>query len=76
VRQFLDTGDRGSTGNMRRHVRSCWGEDVYHTVLNADTLEDAHAGVKEHIRNGSITLAFGQNKKGFSHQPHTKFETK
>ena len=61
---------------MRRHVRSCWGEDVYHTVLNADTLEDAHAGVKEHIRNGSITLAFGQNKKGFSHQPHTKFETK
>ena len=59
VCRFLDTRDRGSTGNMRRHVRTCWGEDVYNTILNADTLEEAHAGVKGHVRNGSIALVFG-----------------
>ncbi|KIM66631.1 hypothetical protein SCLCIDRAFT_66772, partial [Scleroderma citrinum Foug A] len=76
VCRFLDTRDRGSTGNMRRHVRTCWGEGVYNTILNADTLEEACAGVKGHVRNGSIALVFGRNKKGYSHQPHTKFETK
>ena len=57
--RFLDTRDRGSTGNMRRHVWTCWGKDVYNTILNADTLEEARAGVKGHVRNGSIALVFG-----------------
>ncbi|KAG1740362.1 hypothetical protein EDB19DRAFT_1828564 [Suillus lakei] len=28
VRRYLDKGDARSTGNMRKHVRSCWGDEV------------------------------------------------
>ncbi|KAI6004149.1 hypothetical protein EDD15DRAFT_2192058 [Pisolithus albus] len=28
VRGYLDKSDARSTGNMRKHVKACWGEDV------------------------------------------------
>lgn len=28
IRRFLDKKDARSTGNMRKHVKSCWGQDV------------------------------------------------
>jgi hypothetical protein len=28
VRCFLDTKDATSTGNLHRHTKKCWGEDV------------------------------------------------
>ncbi|KAJ3752531.1 hypothetical protein EV360DRAFT_9410, partial [Lentinula raphanica] len=40
MRQGLKTGDRGSTGNMREHVKKCWGEEALEAVANS-TLEEA-----------------------------------
>ncbi|KAI6100037.1 hypothetical protein EDD16DRAFT_1492225 [Pisolithus croceorrhizus] len=28
VRRYLDKSDAQSTGNMHKHVKACWGEDV------------------------------------------------
>ncbi|KAJ3765115.1 hypothetical protein FB446DRAFT_655704, partial [Lentinula raphanica] len=46
MRQGLKTGDRGSTGNMREHVKKCWDEEALEAVANS-TLEEARNGVKE-----------------------------
>ncbi|KAJ3770659.1 hypothetical protein FB446DRAFT_621962, partial [Lentinula raphanica] len=32
IRQGMKTGDRGSTGNLREHVRKCWGEEALAAV--------------------------------------------
>ncbi|KIK75677.1 hypothetical protein PAXRUDRAFT_172069 [Paxillus rubicundulus Ve08.2h10] len=79
VCQFLDTGDKGSTGNMWKHVRSCWGEDVLKTMSEAKDLEMAHDRVKKCTENGSVAVAFEQKGKGkvsYSHRQHTRAETK
>ncbi|KAF9220143.1 hypothetical protein BS17DRAFT_797825 [Gyrodon lividus] len=62
VHQFLDTGDKGLTGNMRKHVRSCWGEDVLKTMSVAKDLKTAHNG--------------GKGKVSYPHRQHTHAETK
>src|SRR6266481_2733729 len=28
VQRYLDTSDRNSTGNLRKHARICWGDEV------------------------------------------------
>ena len=59
IRRYLDTKDSRSTGNMRRHAKSCWGNDV---AQAADDAKDAQH-VRKHVvkgilRNGLITEAF------------------
>lgn len=79
IRRFLDTSDRASTGNMRKHVRSCWGEDILKMISEAKDLETARNGVKNYAVNGSITIAFerkGQGKATYSHKQHSRTETK
>jgi len=39
IKQFLDKKDAQSTGNMHKHVKSCWGED---TLNAADDTKDAN----------------------------------
>jgi hypothetical protein len=39
VQHFLGKGDARSTGNMRKHVFACWGEDV---LQAADQAKDAN----------------------------------
>ncbi|KAG1853814.1 hypothetical protein C8R48DRAFT_610603, partial [Suillus tomentosus] len=72
VRHFLDKGDARSTGNMRKHVRGCWGEDV---LQAADQAKDANEVctklVGSFLRNGSITALFehkGKGKVTYSHR--------
>lgn len=80
VRRYLDKGDARSTGNMRKHVRSCWGDEV---LKAADEAKDANE-VRENIvgsflRNGSITASFkckGKGKVTYSHSQHTRAETR
>ncbi|KAJ3969897.1 hypothetical protein EV361DRAFT_803017, partial [Lentinula raphanica] len=55
IRQGLKTGDRGSTGNMRDHVKKCWGEDTLAAVKDS-TLEQAKAAVKEMSKGKQTTL--------------------
>lgn len=76
---FLDKQDATSTGNMRKHVLKCWGEESYKTVMQANTLKTARATVSELSRTGSITAAFERKGKGkvtYSHRQHTKTKTK
>ena len=79
VWQYLDISDKVSTGNMRKHVRSCWGEDILKTICKAKTLTAACNGVKNYTDKGSITATFKQKGKGkptYSHKQHTQAETK
>lgn len=80
VQRFLDTKDAGSTGNLHKHVRSCWGEEILNT---ADTAKDAGEVwgkiIPKFLRDGLITATFQQKAKGritYSHRPHTRNETK
>ena len=78
VRCFLDTGDKASMGNMRKHVKSCWGEDVLSTAQEAANLDVARKVIKGYAVNGSIVVAFEHKNKGkvtYLHRQHTKVET-
>ena len=75
VRRFLDTGDAKSTGNLRRHAKTCWGQE---TVTTADNTRDVKTAcdvlAKAKGMNGSITAMFQRAAKGtvtYSHRQHT-----
>ncbi|KDQ54145.1 hypothetical protein JAAARDRAFT_136038, partial [Jaapia argillacea MUCL 33604] len=79
VQCFLDKGDAGSTRNMIKHVKSCWGEEVYKQVTKIKNLKDTQELVKTYQELGSIDAAFkkqGGGKICYSHQQHTRTETK
>lgn len=80
TRRFLDKKDARSTGNMRKHVRVCWGEDVLAAADNAKDANEARTKIVGGIlRNGSITASFERKGKGkvtYSHRQHTKAETR
>ena len=58
VHRFLDKSDTRSTGNLRKHVGKCWGEDVLHQVFEFGNVKAAHEAVKSFTENRSITVAF------------------
>jgi hypothetical protein len=76
IRRFLDKKDAYSTGNMRKHVKACWGTDVMAVAETARNVEDVRTKiVKDILRNGNITVAFEQkNQVTYSHRQHTKAE--
>lgn len=80
TRRFLDKKDKSSTGNMIRHVKSCWGEEAYAAATQCGTSNDARQNVTKPLAmSGSITAAFsrvGKGKVSYSHRQHTKAETK
>ncbi|KAJ3758902.1 hypothetical protein EV360DRAFT_29620, partial [Lentinula raphanica] len=55
IRQGINTGDRGSTSNMREHVKKCWGEDALMAVKDC-TLEQAREAVKKFSKGKQTTL--------------------
>jgi hypothetical protein len=80
VRRFLDKGDAKSTGNMRKHAKKCWGDDV---VASADKASSANevrqTTIKGFLDPQSITAAFERKGKGkvtYSHKQHTKTESR
>ncbi|KAG1735952.1 uncharacterized protein EDB91DRAFT_1056014 [Suillus paluster] len=80
IRRFLDKKDARSTGNMCKHIRICWGDEVLQAADEARNAEEAHMKiVGNFLRNGSITTVFerkGQGKVTYSHCQHTQTETK
>jgi hypothetical protein len=80
VRRFLDKADAHSTGNMRKHVRSCWGADVLQAAGEAKNANEVRSKIVGSIlRDGSITAAFERKGKGkvtYSHCQHTRAETR
>jgi hypothetical protein len=80
VRRYLNTADATSTSNLRRHAKTCWGDE---TVAAAGCAKDVHAAravlAKPMLRDGSITTAFervANEKVTFSHRQHTKTESR
>ena len=80
VRRYLDTKDAGSTGNLHRHTRSCWGADVVTAADDARNADEVCTEMRPGLlRDGSITAAFERKGKGkvtYSHRQHTRQETK
>ncbi|KAF8546590.1 hypothetical protein OG21DRAFT_1479656 [Imleria badia] len=80
IRRYLDTKDARSTGNLRKHVKVCWGEEVLKAADEAKHANDVRTNIVGGIlRNGSITAAFERNGKGditYKHMQHTRAETR
>ncbi|KAJ3764926.1 hypothetical protein FB446DRAFT_795566 [Lentinula raphanica] len=76
IRQGLKTGDRGSTGNLREHVKKCWEEEAL-TAVKDSTLEKAQAAVRDFKKTKQTTLTLVVNSvtswfKSFSTRPPEK----
>ena len=81
VRPYLDTSDRNSTGNLRKHARLCWGDEILRGADDCGDLESARKGLDKarKLQDGSITTSFERKGKGkvtFSHRQHTKAQTR
>ncbi|THU82349.1 hypothetical protein K435DRAFT_567369, partial [Dendrothele bispora CBS 962.96] len=78
VVRYLDTGDSASTGNMRKHVKSCWGEEILAEADNAKDANEARKLTSGYKKSGSISVAFkkGNEKVTYSYRQHTKTETR
>ena len=80
VRCYLDTSDRKSTSNLRKHVKVCWGSDQ---VAAADSTKDAEAACNaietSKLKDGSLTASFkrmGKDRVRYSHCQRTMTETR
>jgi hypothetical protein len=80
IRRFLDTKDARSTGNMRKHVRTCWGLAALEAADSAANADDVRTKIVRGIlRDGSITDAFerkGQGKITYSNRQLSRTEIK
>jgi hypothetical protein len=69
VRRFLDTADKGSTSNLRKHAKHCWSDDIIRKAdemkeeLTLDDFRKSLAEAKEK-QDGSITAFFDRKGKG------------
>ncbi|KAF9560223.1 hypothetical protein CPC08DRAFT_613634, partial [Agrocybe pediades] len=78
VRRFLDTKDATSTGNLHKHSRKCWGEDIVELALNTTSTKDAREALAN-CKDGSVAEAFkirGKPIVTYSHRQHTSTETR
>lgn len=80
VRRYLDKGDAKSTGNMRKHAKKCWGDEIVAEADKAKTATDVRdATVKGFLNPQLITAAFKRKRKGkitYSYRQLTKTELK
>jgi hypothetical protein len=80
VRRYLDKKDAKSTGNMHKHVKSCWGEAALQAAMECRNTAAARDGVvKSLLDTGSIQKSFDRKGKGkvvYSHRQHTRTETR
>jgi hypothetical protein len=78
-RRFLDKGDANSTGNLRSHVKKCWGGDALKAAEDAEDIDKARNDVVKSLNEtGSINAAFERKGKGkvtYSNCQHTRTET-
>ncbi|KAI0738567.1 hypothetical protein C8Q80DRAFT_1071694, partial [Daedaleopsis nitida] len=80
LKRFLDTADKKSTGNLRKHARVCWGAEILETADKAADADEVRRSILPgHLRDGSITAHFARKKGSavtYSHRQHTKAETR
>ena len=66
-------------GNMCKHIKKCWGEDVLDQVMQMWSFSAAHDAVKSYQSNRTITTTFERKdkaKRTYSHQLHTKTQSR
>jgi hypothetical protein len=81
VRRYLDTSDRKSTGNLRKHARLCWGDEILRAADSCGDLDSTRKGLDKakKLKDGSITTTFERKGKGhvtYSHRQHDKAQTR
>jgi hypothetical protein len=79
VRRYLDTTDRKSTSNLKRHATVCWGAETVDGALEAKVDIGSARTTLGNLKDGSIVTAFqrkGKGKVSYSHRQHTKVETR
>jgi len=81
VRRYLDTTDRNSTGNLRKHARLCWGIENIAGADACGNLNNARVALNnaKKLKDGSITAVFKRKGKGkltYSHRQHDKAQTR
>jgi len=83
VRRYLDKADRGSTSNMHKHAKNCWGGEIVSKALetkNNLTINEVRKSLSNaKLQDGTITALFernGKEKVSFSMKQHTYLETR
>ncbi len=62
MRRFLDTKDRASTGNMKRHAIRCFGQTVVDGSMSSDAAKVRQGLAK--FREGTIPAVFEARGNG------------
>ncbi|KAG1752272.1 hypothetical protein EDD22DRAFT_981652 [Suillus occidentalis] len=71
VRCYLDKGDACSTGNLHKHMHSCWREDILKTADEAKDVDEVWKNIVGSVlQNGSITVSF-KRKEYYLPSPST-----
>ena len=83
VRRYLDKADRGSTSNLHKHAKICWGGEIVSKALETKrefTINEVRQSLaKAKVQDGTITAIFERNGKGnisFLTKQHTYTETR
>ncbi|GBE78938.1 hypothetical protein SCP_0201350 [Sparassis crispa] len=79
IARWTDKGDKSSMGNLRKHIRKCWGEEALAAADMMKTADDARPAVEKFARSGSITASFERKGKGkitYSVRQHTRTESR
>ena len=83
VRRYLDKADRGSTSNLHKHTKNCWGEEIVSKALvtkNNLSINEVRISLsKANVQDGTITALFERNGKEnvtFSTRQHTYMEAR
>lgn len=80
VRRYLDTSDAKSTSNLRKHAKTCWGEEAVAAADNTKDVKAAREALgKMKSVDSSITAVFeciAKDKVTYSHRQHTTTEAR
>ena len=83
VRRYLDKKDKGSTSNMHKHAKICWGVEIVSKALQSRdelTIKEVRKSLSEaKIQDGTITAMFerkGKEVVSFLTKQHTYMETR
>jgi len=80
VHWFLNTKDKLSTGNLIKHIKNCWGNEVWAADSECQDASEAwNTIIKPFAKSGSIMASFERKGKGavtYSHCQHMKTQTK
>jgi len=65
IHRYLDTKDARSIGNLWKHMKSCWGNQVVEASdQTKEAVEALELVVKPLSKDGSITVLFKRVRKG------------